>query len=166
MDKKFSKVHIRWMSRRDMPEVLDIESKSFESPWIEEDFFRCLRQRNVIGMVAEHREKILGYMIYELHKKSLEILNFAIFPGVRRQGVGTAMVRKLIGKLTSHNRSKITINVRESNLPAQLFFKSQDFRAEKVLRRCYQDTEEDAYVFKYNFFTADINWWGHNVIEA
>jgi len=44
-------VHIRWMIRRDMPEVLDIESGSFEFPWSEEDFIRCLRQRNCIGMV-------------------------------------------------------------------------------------------------------------------
>ena len=47
-------VHIRWMIRRDMPEVLQIERTSFEYPWSEEDFIRCLRQRNCIGMVAEY----------------------------------------------------------------------------------------------------------------
>ena len=47
------RVHIRWMIRRDMPEVLDVERSSFEFPWAEDDFIRCLRQRNCIGMVAE-----------------------------------------------------------------------------------------------------------------
>ena len=46
-------VQIRWMIRRDMPEVLDIERLSFEFAWTEEDFLCCLRQRNCIGMVAE-----------------------------------------------------------------------------------------------------------------
>ena len=36
------RVHIRWMIRRDMPEVLDIEQCGFEFPWSEEDFIRCL----------------------------------------------------------------------------------------------------------------------------
>ena len=37
------KVHIRWMIRRDMTDVLQIESQAFEFPWTEEDFIRCLR---------------------------------------------------------------------------------------------------------------------------
>ena len=49
-------VHIRWMIRRDMSDVLEIENNSFEFPWFEEDFIRCLRQRNCIGMVAEYDE--------------------------------------------------------------------------------------------------------------
>ncbi len=65
------RVHIRWMIRRDMPEILGIEDRSFEFPWLEEDFIRCLRQRNCIGMVAEHDDRIVGFMIYELHKNRI-----------------------------------------------------------------------------------------------
>ena len=77
-DKQSLRVHIRWMIRRDMPEVLDIENDGFEFPWSEEDFIRCLRQRNCIGMVAEHDERVVGFMIYELHKTRLHVLNFAV----------------------------------------------------------------------------------------
>ncbi len=72
------RAHIRWMIRRDMAEVLEIESEGFEFPWREEDFIRCLRQRNCIGMVAEHAERVVGFMIYELHKTRLHLLNFAV----------------------------------------------------------------------------------------
>ncbi len=61
-------VHIRWMIRRDMPSVIEIEENSFEFPWSEDEFIRCLRQRNCIGMVAELSEQVVGFMIYELHK--------------------------------------------------------------------------------------------------
>ena len=81
-------VHIRWMIRRDMPEVLTIEGKSFEFPWSEEDFVRCLRQRNCIGMVAEHHERVVGFMIYELHRNRLHILNFAVHADFRRRHSG------------------------------------------------------------------------------
>ncbi len=143
------RVHIRWMIRRDMPEVLDIEQESFEFPWSEEDFIRCLRQRNCIGMVAEHDDRVVGYMIYELHKTRLHVLNFAVARTVRRLHVGDQMIEKLIGKLSSQRRSRITLEVRETNLAAQLFFRASGFRAVSVLREFYEDTPEDAYLMQY-----------------
>ena len=133
-EKEQARVHIRWMIRRDMPEVLQTETESFEYSWTEEDFLRCLRQRNCIGMVAEQGEKVVGFMIYELHKSKLHILNFAVHPTWRRTGIGCQMVAKLISKLSSHRRTRITLAVRERNLAAQLFFRSQGFRAVRVLR--------------------------------
>ena len=145
------RVHIRWMIRRDMPEVLDIERSSFEFPWFEEDFIRCLRQRNCIGMVAEHAEQVVGFMIYELHKTRLHILNFAVSSNLRRRGVGRQMIEKLVGKLSSQRRTQITLEVRETNLPAQIFFRHSGFRATNVLRDFYDDSPEDAYVMQYSY---------------
>jgi len=145
------RVHVRWMIRRDMPEVLDIEGQSFEFPWSEDDFIRCLRQRNCIGMVAEYDNRVVGFMIYELHKTRIHVLNFAVGDQCRRQGVGSQMLAKLIGKLSSQRRSRIILEVRETNLPAQLFFRSNDFRAVSVLRSFYDDTPEDAYVMQYRY---------------
>ena len=137
-------VHIRYMIRRDMAEVLDIEQASFEFPWQKEDFLRCLRQRNCIGMVAEYDERIVGFMIYELHRDYLRVLNFAVHPDARRRGVGQQMVEKLVGKL-SQRRTRILLETRETNLVAQVFFRSLGFVATGVLRDHYDDTTEDAY---------------------
>ena len=148
-EKEQVRVHIRWMIRRDMPEVLATEQESFEYSWTEEDFLRCLRQRNCIGMVAEQGERVVGFMIYELHKQKLHILNFAVHPMARRYHVGRQMVSKLISKLSSHRRTRITLEVRETNLQAQLFFRAQHFRAVKVLRTFYEDSGEDAFLMQY-----------------
>jgi [ribosomal protein S18]-alanine N-acetyltransferase len=145
------RVHIRWMIRRDMPEVLEIERASFEFPWFEEDFIRCLRQRNCIGMVAEHAEHVVGFMIYELHKTRLHILNFAVSPSVRHRAVGRQMIDKLIGKLSSQRRTHISLEVRETNLAAQIFFREAGFRATNVLRDFYDDSPEDAYVMEFSY---------------
>ena len=145
------RVHIRWMIRRDMPEVLVAEDASFEFPWLEDDFIRCLRQRNCIGMVAEYDERVVGFMIYELHKNRIHVLNFAVEPSFRRKGVGSQMLAKLVGKLSTQRRNRIMLEVRETNLDAQLFFRSNGFRAVSVLHSYYDDTPEDAYVMQYRY---------------
>jgi [ribosomal protein S18]-alanine N-acetyltransferase len=145
------RVHVRWMIRRDMPEVLDIENRSFEFPWLDEDFIRCLKQRNCIGMVAEHNDRVVGFMIYELHKTRIHVLNFAVAPDYRRGGVGCQMLAKLIAKLSPHRRSRVVLEVRETNLAAQLFFRENGFRAVSVMRSFYDDTPEDAYLMQYRY---------------
>jgi len=143
--------HIRWMIRRDMPFVLKIENTSFDFCWDEDDFIRCLRQRNCIGMVSEIGEKVVGFMIYELHKNRLHILNFAVDNEHRRKGVGIEMVNKLKSKLSTERRNRIMLEVREGNLEAQLFFKSVGFKAISILKDFYDDTNEDAYLMQYRF---------------
>lgn len=145
-------VQIRWLIRRDMAEVLEIERASFENAWTEEDFLCCLRQRNCIGMVAEYEGHVVGFIIYELHKARLRVLNIAVAPSIRRHGVATQMICRLIEKLSQQRRKEIVLEVRESNLSAQLFYREAGFKAFCVLRRHYDDTEEDAYVMRYRLY--------------
>ena len=162
------KVQIRWLIRRDMQEVMDIERSCFEFPWTEEDFLSCLRQRNCIGMVAEHGDEIVGFMVYELQKSRLRIMNFAVSAKTRRQGVGVQMMQRLVDKLSQQRRKEIILEVRETNLEAQLFFKGQGFRAVSVLRNHYDDTTEDAYYMQYRLDAgseADIRFAPQNRIS-
>jgi len=137
------------MIRRDMPEVLDVEQEAFEFPWSDEDFTRCLRQRNCIGMVAEVGDSVVAFMIYELHRTRLHVLNFAVRRSHRRLGIGSQMMEKLFAKLSVERRDRILLEVRERNLPAQLFFRSLGYRAITVLKDFYEDTTEDAYLMQY-----------------
>jgi ribosomal-protein-alanine N-acetyltransferase len=61
------------------------------------------------------------------------------------------MIAKLIAKLSSQRRSRIVLEVRETNLAAQLFFRENGFRAVSVLRAYYEDTPEDAYMMQYRY---------------
>jgi ribosomal-protein-alanine N-acetyltransferase len=142
-------VYIRWMIRRDIPEALAIERESFEFAWCEEDFIHCLKKRNCIGMVAEHGEQIIGFMIYEVHKAKLHILNFAVAKNYRMRGIGTQMIEELVTKLSDKRRTNITLEIRETNLDAQLFFKHMDFKAVSVIQDYYEDSSEDAYLMRY-----------------
>lgn len=143
------RVHIRWMIRRDMPEVLEIEQASTEHPWSEEEFLRRLRERNCIGMVAERGEQIVGFMVYEFRRREILITNFAVHPRFRRHGVGRQMAEKLISKLDGVRRRDLRMFVRETALTAQLFFRACGFIATEIVHEKYDDTGEDAYAMRY-----------------
>jgi ribosomal-protein-alanine N-acetyltransferase len=144
-------VEIRWMNGRDLPEVTAIEYASFPSWWSEDDFRQVMRQRNCIGMVAVAGFDVVGYMVYELHKKRLHLINLAVHPDWRGCGVGTLLVDRLKSKLSADrfSRRKIMLEIRERNLPGQLFFRSQGFRAITVFSDFYVDSDEDAYLMEY-----------------
>ncbi|MDR1964651.1 MAG: ribosomal protein S18-alanine N-acetyltransferase [Planctomycetaceae bacterium] len=151
-DNKEIKVYVRWMVRRDFPEVLAIEQSCFEFPWREEDFIHCLRQRNCIGMVAEYEGRVVGFMIYEVPKNRIHLLNIATSPEFRRRGVAGQMIQKLVSKLANQRRSRIVLEVRETNLPALVFFRALGFRATVVIKNFYEDMNEDAYVLQYRLY--------------
>lgn len=139
--------HIRWMIRRDYDYIIPIAQQSFPDPWEYRDFVYHQRQRDTIGMVAELNSDVVGYVVYELHKNRIQIINLAVDPKYRRSKIGKAMIDKLIGKLSHERRNRIIAEVRVDNLPDQLFFRSCGFRVERT--EIHSETGEDFYCFKY-----------------
>lgn len=146
--------HIRWMIRRDMPTVLDIEKRSFTYPNSEEDFLRELRNSKCIGTVITIEENVVGYMIYELLKGKIRLLKLAVDLEYRRKGLATLMINKLKSKLSDHRRTSIILDVPDYNLGAQLFFKSQNFFATRVLKNADEHTDSDMYYMCYKLVTS------------
>lgn len=149
------KVHIRWMIRRDTPEVMAIDAKSYPTAWTEEEFLAMLRRRNVIGMVAEHGDAVVGFMIYELRKTEILVSRFAVDPDFRRRGVGRAMVAKLVSKLDPRRRRRLRTAVRETDLGGQRFLKATGWTAYHVERDGF-DVGCDAYNFELRAETVDV----------
>lgn len=143
------RVHVRWMIRRDMSEMLEIERESFEYPWPEDEFIRCLRQRECVGMIAEHAEQVVGFLIYQIFNTRLHVLSVAVAKDYRHRGVGSQMIEKLKDKLSAQRRPSITLEVRETNVAAQVFFAKCGFVATKILRDWYEESTEDAYLMQY-----------------
>lgn len=125
-------VIIRWLIRRDMEHVLDIERQSYSPHWQEDDFLSALRQRNCIGMIAEHGHRVVGYMIYELHKEQLTVLKMAVRPDDRRCGIASQMLLRLVDKLSQQRRTNINITISEYNDIAMKVLKGNKFEATGV----------------------------------
>jgi ribosomal-protein-alanine N-acetyltransferase len=141
--------HIRWALRADLPAALAIEAASYADGdrWTEDDFLKCLRQRNCIMMVATRGDTIVGFMVYELHPNRMDVLNLAVAHTWRGMGVGTALVDKMKYKLCSHRRPRLMACVRETDDGAIGLFRRCGFRATALLRGHYGT--EDGYAMVY-----------------
>jgi len=126
-------ISVRWLIRRDLLDAMVIENSSFEDPIDKQEMIDLLKQRNVVGMVAEKDSLILGFMIYELNKSSFHLAHLAVAKECRRAKIGSKLVQHLKQKLSCNRRYLIVVNVPETNLGAQLFFRSLGFKA------CYID---------------------------
>jgi ribosomal-protein-alanine N-acetyltransferase len=152
------KPSIRWFIRRDLDAVLEIEMFSGELLMKKEDILILLRKINVVGLVAEIDGKIVGYIIYELYKDYIHIINLVVHYDFRRKRIGETLIERIKQKIENFNKRKyIQIEVRESNLGAHLFLKKNCFKANEVKRNWFQDdvideiptSTEDAYSFFY-----------------
>lgn len=142
-------VQIRWVTKRDLDHIVEIEEQSFNFPWSPKDFITVLSATNSIGLVAEYEGQIVGYMLYELATKSIRLLNMATAPEFRRREVGAQLIRRLKRKLGVDRRKRITAIVNESSLSAQLFLRAMEFRCVSVIDRPYEETDHDGYLFEY-----------------
>lgn len=114
-------VHIRWMTREDLPRVLAIERESYAHPWEDDAFVGRLCRRNIIGHVAELGENVAGFMIFQLHRTGIELLNLAVAPHLRRQRIGTRLIEALKRKLSPYRRRYLAVALRERTPSAETF---------------------------------------------
>ena len=133
-----SGANLRWLIRRDMDRVMEIERRSFfPDQWDEAEFITALRNRNCIGIVLDPcniDDDLYGFMIYELHNDRLKILRMAVHPELRRTGCGAQMIQRLKDKLDQQRRYAIDIEVDERNLDCQLFLRAMGFKATGMSR--------------------------------
>lgn len=122
---------IRWVIRSDDKSILAIDDCGYVEPWSQADLLSTLKNRSVIGIVAEdEKRRVVGYCVYQLDGYVVRILRMAVEPRERRNGVATAMIDRLKDKLCNHRRSTIVIDVDGRQLFAQLMLARCGFLAE------------------------------------
>lgn len=140
---------IRDLQHRDIRSAVIISRRSFDNPWKADDFVHVLsrpRRYGVVAIVGKH--KIVGFFIGEALRYSCQILSMAVHPSWRRRRVGTYMLGWLQDSIIKTERCRIGVEIRETNLGAQLFLKACGLRATEVMREYYEDTGEDAFRFE------------------
>lgn len=140
---------IRHMRAIDATTLAEIDRADSTDPWTPDDFDACHEAPDCVVQVAEVAGKALGFLAVEIHEDRLRILNIGVSPKRRRRGIGTALVESLERKLRQGGWQCITLEIRESNLAAQLFFRECGFTATGVLKDYFTDENrtpiEDGY---------------------
>lgn len=138
---------IHWIADDDPEAVVRISRKCFgPDAWEPKDVDDFIGRSDCIPKVISVGDVVAGYNFYVLHKHIVQIKQFAVDENFRRQGFGSHMLKQLIRELPRLRRRIITVAVQETDLRAQLFFKSNGFRWFRTLK----DYEApDVYAMKY-----------------
>lgn len=103
-----------------------------------------LRQPTALCLVAEKAGRRVGYLLAYQAADEIEIARVAVVEEVKRQGVGTALMKKLQEEGTQRKAGKILLDVREKNYTAQAFYEKTGFKKDGVRKSFYTEPEEDA----------------------
>jgi ribosomal protein S18 acetylase RimI-like enzyme len=114
---------IRWIVSSDEKDIKDIESHA-DNPWTWEEYRGQLRKLAHIGMVAEVNDAAAGVIVYELHRGKFAVHRLIVHPRHRRDGIGRALMDKLIGKLHVTGRTRVMFDVEDDRLDMHLFLRA------------------------------------------
>lgn len=138
------KLIIRDMQKDDIPDVSGIERISFSTPWSRQSFLNEIYRKNAFLKVAVFDKNIIGYICGNyLHHES-RILNLAVHPDFRRQGVATILMNEAMRELKKKGCVFMYLKVRISNTDAQKFYELFGFKSETIRKKYYDNPEEDA----------------------
>jgi ribosomal-protein-alanine N-acetyltransferase len=136
---------IRRLTYADLPELIAIERRAFPTPWSLAMFVLELSKPAGVCLAALRDREMLGYLICSRYDTVWHIMNVAVDPQKRRQGIATALLGDLFRRVDAQTE-RFTLEVRESNHGAIELYERFGFRAAGRRRRYYQDNGEDAVV--------------------
>jgi len=140
-------VRVRNMRPGDLDAVMAIEQVSFPTPWTRgmfaEDFSRGFSDTLV---AAGPEGGVYGYAVCWTIAGESHLLNIAVDPFRRGQGVGRALLSECIRRSARSGASRIFLEVRAGNEPALRLYYGMGFVYRGLRKGYYTDTGEDAVV--------------------
>jgi ribosomal-protein-alanine N-acetyltransferase len=130
------------MRPEDLADVLRIEAASFPDAWPADVFDRWLAN-GASGHILEREGRCVGFFLVLLARDHLHLANLAVAQEERRKGIATLALQKIEKIAWAYGLPRIELEVRETNLAAQLLYRQSGYRAVDIVRSYYSD--QDAY---------------------
>ena len=128
----------------DVDELLELERRCFTHPWNETQYAVGLKLGvfHVFGFSGP--DGLAAYASFTVAAEEMELLNIAVRPESRRRGLGSRLLRIILGIAGRMGAKRAVLDVRESNSAALELYRGFGFEQVGVRRKYYPDTEEDA----------------------
>jgi ribosomal-protein-alanine N-acetyltransferase len=136
------------MEQRDVPAIAELEKICFSDPWSENSIASELDNRLSCWLVAEQNESVVGYVGSQSVLDAADMMNIAVAPEYRKQGIGKALIEALMEYLRQKKVIALLLEVRVSNASAIALYQKMGF--EQVGRRpkYYRNPREDALIMR------------------
>jgi ribosomal-protein-alanine N-acetyltransferase len=135
------------MGTPDLDGVMAIEEVSFPTPWSRAMFLEDFPRDFSDALVAAGAEdEVLGYAVCWTIAGESHLLNIAVHPARRGQGIGRALLSECIRRAARAGAALIFLEVRAGNEAAERLYRSMGFVFRGVRKGYYTDTGEDAVI--------------------
>lgn len=138
----------RVTDERDVDGIVALEAASFTNPWSRETLVWELRNSDVTRIYVARADdgSVVAFCTCWMIFDELHINTLAVSPALRRQGLATTLMRRILGDALAAGVTKATLEVRASNAAAIGLYAALGFRITATRKRYYTKPEEDAYV--------------------
>ena len=126
---------------RDLDAIHDLEVSCFPSPWRRDFFESELRGESRFHLVARRGGLLIGYLFAMWFFDEMHINKIAVTEEERRRGIAGKLMEHCFRFAKANHIRSISLEVRETNIGAQEFYKQLDFAATYKRPRYYPDGE-------------------------
>ena len=141
-------IRIEWMNADHVPQIAEIERLCFNDPWSENSIATELSSRISLWLVALDGDRVVGYVGSQSVLGETDMMNIAVHPDYRRQGIAEKLVLSLVDALKSKGNYCLTLEVRASNEPAKALYEKLGFTQVGLRPRYYRNPREDACILR------------------
>ena len=135
------------MKAEHVPQVARLEKICFADPWSEMSIAHELESIWSYWLVAVDGETVAGYIGSQSSIDESDIMNVAVHPDYRRQGVAENLINNLITDLNARGSRALMLEVRASNVAAQALYGKMGFQVIGK-RKGYYAGNEDAVIME------------------
>jgi [ribosomal protein S18]-alanine N-acetyltransferase len=141
-------IQLRRLTPKDLEAIERIERRSYPTPWSRSMFASELSKPSSISLGAFEAEtgELVGYLVISRYVDAWHVMNIAVAPERRRQGIAVALFERLFELTAADGRRGYTLEVRISNEAAIKLYERLGFQSRGVRRGYYTDNREDALV--------------------
>lgn len=136
------------MSQRHVEQIAELEKLCFSTPWSENSICSELNNPLSCWIVALDGQTVAGYVGSQAVLGEADMMNLAVSPIYRRQGVGKRLVEILIDHLRGQGNHSLTLEVRASNEAAISLYERLGFCSVGRRPRYYSKPQEDALILR------------------
>ena len=141
-------IRLEQMTDAHVAQIAELEKLCFSDPWSEKSVASELNNRLSLWLVALDGDTVAGYVGSQSVLDQADMMNIAVHPDYRRQGIGRDLVLALSDALKEKGIRGLMLEVRASNAPAIALYEQLGFVQVGLRPNYYRNPKENALILR------------------